>query len=154
MVPITTADDLTELVKIQLSSLATLITADGYTLICDQTTNELGWSFPISTPTKGFWILQRATRHALNILRIASAKSFKYKLINLQQKFEHYQKMIEAMDVEFEAAMASDIATFAGLDSYKMFGTKIDAGFAYDADGTDLTYDWDRLVNFAPLENA
>jgi len=154
MVTLTTADDLADLLKIQLSTLSTLITEDGYELVCDQAAAELGWSYPVTNPTKAYWMLQRAIRHALNILRIASTKSFKYKLINLQQKFEHYQKMIETMDVEFSAAVSSDIALFAGMESYKMFGTKIDAGFAYDTDGTDLTYDWDRLVNFAPLENA
>ena len=154
MYTLATADDLVDILKIQLSSLSTLITEDGYELVCNQAEAELGWSYPVTNPTKAYWILQRAIRHALNMLRIASAKSFKYKLINLQQKFDHYQKMIETMDVEFTAAVSSDVALFAGMESYKMFGTKIDAGFAYDTDGTDLTYDWDRLVNFAPLENA
>ena len=153
MYTLATADDLVDLLKIQLSSLSTLITEDGYELVCNQAEAELGWSYPVTNPTKAYWMLQRAIRHALNMLRIASAKSFKYKLINLQQKFDHYQKMIETMDVEFTAAVSSDVALFAGMESYKMFGTKIDAGFAYDTDGTDLTYDWDRLVNFSPLEN-
>ncbi len=146
------SDDLVDLLKIQLSSLSTLLTEDGYELVCNQAEQELGWSYPITTPTKLFWMVKRGTRHALNVLRIASANKFKYKTVNLQHRFEHFQKLIEEMDKELEEGMASDIALFAGIDSYKMFGTKIDAGFSYGVDGTDQTYNYDRYVNFAPLE--
>ncbi|MFA5394426.1 MAG: hypothetical protein WC346_00220 [Methanogenium sp.] len=147
----TSSDDLTDILKIQLSSLAALITEDGYELVCNQAEQELGWSYPITDPTRLFWVVKRATRHALNLLKIASANKFKYKQVNLQNRFEHFQKLIEDMDKEFEEAMSSDIGLFAGIDSYKMFGTKIDAGFAYTRMGKDVTYNSDRYVNFAPL---
>jgi hypothetical protein len=146
------SDDLADILKIQLSSLATLITEDGYELVGNLTEQELGWSYPISNPVQLFWMVKRGTRHALNLLRIASANKFKYKLINLQNRFEHFQKLIEDMDKEFEEAIITNVALFAGVDTYKMFGTKIDAGFSYGIDGSDQTYDYDKLVNFAPLE--
>jgi hypothetical protein len=152
MSALTSSDDLADLLKIQLSSLSALLTEDGYELVCNQAEQELGWSYPITTPTKLFWMVKRGTRHALNLLRIASANKFKYKMVNLQHRFEHFQKLIEEMDKEFEEGMASDIALFAGIDSYKMFGTKIDAGFSYGVDGTDQTYNYDKYINFAPLE--
>jgi len=76
-----------------------------------------------------------------------------YKQVNLQHRFDHYQKLMEELDEEFEAAMAADIALFAGVDSFRMFGTKLDAGFAYDSFGEDVTYDIERLVNFSPTED-
>jgi hypothetical protein len=145
-------DDLVDLLKIQLSSLADLITADGYELVCNTASQELGWSYPVTTPDRLFWMVKRGTRHAMNVLRIASANKFKYKTVNLQNRFEHFQKIIEDMDKEFEAAMVTNVALFAGVDTYRMFGTKIDAGFTYGIDGRDATYDTDKLVNFAPLE--
>lgn len=147
---LTDSASLTTVVQIQLSSLSSLVSAEGYILACDQASQELGWSYPVTSPTKVYWMIQRATRHALNILRIAFANKFKYKLVNLQQRFEHFQKMIEVMDLEFEDAMAADVALFANVESFKLFGTKIDAGFAYGTDGTDLTYDVERYVNFTP----
>lgn len=146
------SDDLADILKIQLSSLSALLTEEGYELVCNQAEQELGWSYPISTPTQLFWMVKRGTRHAMNLLRIASANKFKYKLVNLQQRFEHFQKLIEEMDKEFEEAIMVNVSLFAGVESFRMFGTKIDAGFSYGVDGTDQTYDYDKFVNFSPLE--
>jgi hypothetical protein len=151
MDPLSSSDDLTDILKIQLSSLATLVTTDGYELVGNQAEQELGWSYPMTDPAQLFWMVKRGTRHALNLLRIASANRFKYKQVNLQNRFEHFQKLIEEMDKEFLEAMASDVSLFSGVDTYKMFGTKIDAGFSYSVDGTDTTYDYDKYVNFQPL---
>lgn len=156
---INSADDLTDYIKIQLSNLATLIAdPDGYELVCDQAIQELGWSYPVTNPTKLLWIVKRATRHALYVLLIASANKFKYKLVNLQHRFEHFQKMIEMMDKEFAEAMASNPALFAEVgtadeNAFRTFGTKIDAGFAYDSLGNDLTYDVSKYINFSPTED-
>jgi len=149
---IATADDLTDIIKIQLSALATLITDDGYELVCDQAAQELGWSYPVTAPTKVLWMVKRGTRHAMNILMLASANKFRYKQVSLNHRFEHFNKLIAEMDKEFEAAINGDIALFAGVDSYAMFGTKIDAGFSYTRYGKDITYEVDQLVNFSSME--
>jgi hypothetical protein len=146
------ADELTDYLKIQLSSLSTLITEYGYELVCDQALQELGWSYPMTTPTKVSWAIKRGTRHSIYLLMLASAYKFKYKQVNLQHRFDHFKSLIDSMDAEFTEALTTDTALFAGVDSYKMFGTKIDAGFAYDSIGNDVTYNTDRLVNFTPLE--
>lgn len=155
---ITSADGLTDYVKVQLSSLSSLITDDGYELVCDQAIQELGWSYPITTSLKMFWVMKRATRHAIYILLIASANKFKYKLVNLQHRFEHFKSMIEQMDKEFAEAMASDPTLFlevgsANENAFRMFGTKIDAGFSYDELGNDQTYNVDKYINFSPTED-
>lgn len=151
MITLLDENDVMEYVQIQLSSLSTLLTADGLSFAVSQAEQELGWSYPITNPTQVLWIIKRATRHSLNILKIASANKFKYKTINLQNRFEHFQKLVEDMDKEFEEALTFDLAAFSGVDSFKVFGTKIDAGFAYDIVGTDLTYDIDQYVNFSSM---
>ncbi len=153
MDPITSSDDLIVILKVQLSSLASLITPEGYELVCSQAEQELGWSYPITDPTRLFWLVKRASRHALALLEIASANKFKYKQVNLQHRFEHFKALIEEMDQEFEKAMASNMGLFSGVDSYRMFGTKIDAGFAYTKFGKDITYHPDQYVNFSPISD-
>jgi hypothetical protein len=152
------ADDLTDLLKIQLSSLSTLITEDGYEFVCDQAIQELGWPFPLTVPARIFWTMKRATRHATYILLIASANKFKYKLVNLQHRFEHFKALIEMMDQEFADALNTDPTLFIDINldpnAYKIFGTKIDAGFAYDFAGNDITYNMDRYINFTPSEGS
>jgi hypothetical protein len=151
-IELNSADDLTDAVKIQLSTLASLITEEGYEFVSDQAVQELGWSYPVTTPAKVLWMIKRATRHALNILRIASANKFKYKLVNLQNRFEHFQKLIEQMDIEFGEALIVEVTLFNGTPIYALFGTKIDAGFSYGIDGREETYYKDRYVNFSPME--
>ena len=150
------ADELTDLLKIQLSNLSTLITTEGYEFLCDQTLQELGWSYPLTTPAKIFWTMKRATRHATYVLLIASANKFKYKLVNLQNRFEHFKVLIDMMDKEFALTMSSEPSLFitssADPNAYKIFGTKIDAGFAYDETGKDITYDIDRFIVSSPSE--
>jgi hypothetical protein len=153
MATLSSASDLEDLVKVQLSGLSSLVTTDGYEFACDQAYNELGWSYPVTNPTQVLWMIKRATRHALDILRIASANKFKYKQVNLQHRFDHFQKLIEDLDKEFLEALTYDIAPLgSGLSSFKLFGTKLDAGFSYGIDGTDETYKIDKYVNFSPVE--
>jgi hypothetical protein len=146
------SDELTDALKIQLSTLATLITDDGYELVSDTVVQELGWDYPVTTPAKVLWMIKRGTRHSLNLLRLASANKFKYKLVNLQNRFEHFQKLIEDMDKEFADAMIAEASLFSDTPLYALFGTKIDAGFSYRKDGKDETYFEDRYVNFSPME--
>lgn len=148
------ADALTDAVKLQLSSSSTLITADGWEQVAEMTMGELGWDYPVSNPTQMFWAVTRGVRHACFILMIAAAHKFKYKQANINQRFDHYNKLIEDLDKKYEAAIDSDPALFANVEAYKLFGTKIDAGFKYSSLGEDLTYRLDALVNFSPSDDA
>ncbi len=56
------------------------------------------------------------------------------------------------MDQDFETAVQDNPAEFAGVDLFKMFGSKVDAGFSYDDYGRDTTYSDDNQVVFAPKE--
>lgn len=151
--PYTSADDLTDVIKIQMSSSSTLITADGWEQVAEMTMNELGWDYPVSNPTQMFWAVTRGVRHACFILMIAAAHKFKYKQANINQRFDHYKELIAELDKKFEAGIESDPTIFANVEAYKLFGTKIDAGFKYNSLGEDLTYRLDALVNFSPSDD-
>ena len=124
-----------------LSASSDLLTSDGKESAVNSALTELGWILPQTDTAKIWWITKRAWRHASYILWFASAQKFKYKQVNLQQRFDHYEKVIVSMDAEFEEALRTSANIFAGVDVTKMFGTVIGAGFIYDYVGTDITYD-------------
>ncbi len=136
-----TVDDTIDFVKIQLSSAASTLTTEGLEAAVNKALAELGWSLPIDNAEKEMWLVIRAARHACYILWIASAQKFKYKQVNLQHRFEHYEKLIKHMDSEFDAALSANSTLFSNIESYKLFGTAVGAGFAYDDLGQDITYD-------------
>ena len=146
-----TADQVVAIVVQEVKGLSDLFTSDDYTNARVTAEAELGWTFPV----EGFrfiWMKNRIKRHLIYILLFDSAKSFKIKQYNLQHKFEHYRAMIRDMDRDFEEEMAANIAEFAGVDSFKLFGVKIDAGLSYDTTGNETTYDEDRLVKSSLTE--
>src|SRR5512137_2385939 len=136
--------DLTDLivaVEVMLGTSSSVLSSEGYESAVNSALSELGWSLPNEDPIRIWWITKRAVRYACFILWVASAQKFKYKQINLQQRFEHYQELIKVMDAEFDDAMAFDPGLFSDVESYKLFGTAINAGFRYDYIGRDITYD-------------
>jgi hypothetical protein len=133
--------DIIELVKIQLSTSSDLLTDDGLTAAVNTATSELRWVLPQTDTTKILWITKRALRHACFILWVASAQKFKYKQVNLNQRFDHYDVLLKAMDLEYEVALNTQTNIFSDVDVTKMFGSVIGSGFVYDSIGNDLTYD-------------
>jgi hypothetical protein len=136
-----TKDEIIELVQIQLSSSSTLISDDGYESAVNTASTELGWSYPQTDPTRVLWLVKRTIRHCCYMLWLSSAQKFKYKQVNLQQRFEHYQILVRQMDREFTDALTEQPSLFAGVDIHKMFGTSLGAGFVYSDLGEDMTYD-------------
>jgi len=141
------ADDIIDLVKIQLSTSSELITDDGYESALAIAVSELGWEVPNSDTIQSMWLSKRTLRHCLFILWVASAQKFKYKQVNLQQRFEHYDRLLKVMDEEYTLAAESDSALFSNVAAYKQFGTAVGPGFSYDAIGRDTTYDVSSFVN-------
>lgn len=135
-----TKTDIIALVKIQMAS-SVVLTDDGFGAAVDSAATELGWTLPEEDPTRLLWIVKRSVRYACYILWVASAQKFKYKQVNLQQRFEHYKLLIENMDTEYETALANNTKLFANVETYKMFGTAVGAGFNYDFMGRDITYE-------------
>jgi hypothetical protein len=140
--------DVVDLITIQMSTTASALSPEGLESAVESAMSELGWSFPVTDNNKCWWVAKRAIRHACFILWVASAQKFKYKQVNLQQRFEHYEKLLKVMDTEFTTALATDTNIFANVESYKMFGTAVGAGFRYDFIGRDITYeDLTRYIN-------
>ena len=146
-----TKDELIVLLKAEVV-ISALVDAD-YSNACDDASRETTWAFPVSTNFKILWMKDRAKRALFFYLASQSAHKFKVKQISLNQRFDHYLKLIEYMDDQFTEAVEAYPAEFGDVDIYKMFGTKVDAGFATDGLGRDITYDAEQEVIVTPDEN-
>jgi len=147
-----TKNELSILLQKRLRQISDYIVPEDVIEGIEDAERETGWSLPVSGSFKEFWMINRSKRHVYEILRTGNAHKFKVEGINLQHRFDHYHKLIQEMDEKFEAAVIDNPAEFAGVDTFKMFGTKVDAGFAYDDYGKDVTYDSDKVVIFTPKE--
>lgn len=147
-----TKNELSIIVQKRLRQISDYILPEDVLEAIEDAERETGWTLPVSGSFKEYWIINRSKRHVYEILRTGNAHKFKVEGINLQHRFDHYHKLIQEMDVKFEAAVKDNPAEFAGVDTFKMFGTKIDAGFVYDDQGKDTSYDTDNLVIFTPKE--
>lgn len=145
-----TADELKEVLQIELKSLASKLDSNDYDQALNNAQRDTGWTCPVTIAFQIQWLKERAKRWLFFFLLSESAHKFKFEQINLQQRFEHYKELIKYMDEQFEAAKEENIAEFAGAQAYEMFGTKIEAGFQYDDIGNDLTYEDDNIVIVEP----
>jgi len=150
-----TKDEMSDLIIEEVKGLTSYLTdPDDYTNALNDASRETGWSFPVTGDFKILWQKKRAKRHLYSYLRDESAIKFKAKQFSLGEKFEHFYKLVKAMDEDFIAIMESRPEQFAGVDAFHLFGTKIDAGFVSEAQtGRDLTYDTDHDVIFTPTDS-
>lgn len=125
-----------------------------YTDAIDDAELELGWSLPQTDSFRIDWLRKRATRNLIHFLSIGSARKFRAEGYHLHQKYKHYSSLVVSMDKEFEKAIEDNPHQFAGVDAYKLFGQKIDAGFRTNELGEDITYDSDNIVQITPTENG
>jgi len=147
----TTNAEMQTLLSVEVKSLDDYLDAADYENACDDASRETGWAFPVTDTFKIYWQKERAKRALFFYLLTESAHKFKYKQINLQHRFEHHKKIIEYMDEQFLKAQKERPDQFADVDVYRMFGTKIDAGFQYEQQtGRDTSYGGDNEVIFAP----
>lgn len=142
--------DLIKKLQEEVKGLTTYLVNKDYENAADDAINEFESEYPVDGQLLEYWVKKRAKRHIFYYLLTESAHKFKFEQINLQHRFDHYSKLIESEDKAFEVFMEERPDLFAGVSSYKMFGTKVDAGFAYDDVGKDITYDDDQLVEFDP----
>ena len=149
-----TKTELTTLLGQELKDLSSSLDDNDYSNAISDAERET-WSMPQSADFKIKWIKERAKRHLFFYLGSESASKFRYKNIYLQHRFDHYMKLVDRMDKEFEQAIKDDPYQFADVSSYEAVGTKIDAGFAYQGGtGKDYTYDEDNEVLIHPNENS
>lgn len=142
--------ELTALLEREIGDLSTQFESTNYSDAIDDAERDTGFSLPATDTFQIKWLKERAKRHLIYFLLIKNADKFRVKQIHLQHRFEHYVKMIEMMDEAFDKAQIEYIYEFAQVNTYEAFGHKIDAGFAYDSLGRDITYDDDQEVIVNP----
>lgn len=149
-----TKDEMSTLVERELMGLATKFDVDNFSDAADDAARDTGFSFPVTTAFQIKWMKQRMKRAMFFMLLTGAAKKVKYEQISLEQEFGHYREIIKDLDAEFERAKKDDPYEFAGVSSYQMFGTKIDAGFQYEhLTGVDTTYNDGNEVIISPNES-
>jgi len=107
------------------SSIGDYLTLPEIKECCDEAMGDTGWSFPVSGTFQEHWSKQRTKRHCYFRLWTQSARKFKVEQLNLGERFTHYGKVIELMDLRFEKIMEECPEEFSGVDAYKMFGTVV-----------------------------
>jgi len=135
-----TQDDLLDLLPVELKGLSKYLVTVDYENAVNDALRETGWTFPMSSTTMEYWVKTRSKRHIFFYLMSESAHKFKYDVISLDQRFLHYKAIIEQMDKEWANFTLDNPELFID-NAEDWFCTKIDAGFAYDEVGTDLSYD-------------
>ena len=144
--------DLITLVQAEVMDLANRFDSDDYANAIDDAERETGWTLPLTENFKLFWIKRRVKRHLFYMLLTKYADKFKYEGANLQHRFEHFWKLVADEDEAFEKAQNNQPQMFAAVSTSQLFGHKIDAGFAYDRLGQDVTYDGDNQVVISPSD--
>ena len=148
-----TKDQLVRKLKQKVRGLSNYLDKVDYENALEDSERETGWTIPIDDDFKLYWIQNRSIRHLYSYLLSESAHKFKYEQINLQQRYEHYRQLVKDYDKAFTEIQESRPEMFAGVEAYKMFSTKIDAGFHYDGIGNDDTYNKNNEVVFTPTED-
>jgi len=134
-----------QLLQKEVKGLDSYLDLKDYQNAVQKAVYDTGWSFPVSTNNRIYWILERSKRHLFFFLMSESAHKFKVKQYNLQHRFEHYRELIKDMDMQWE-----NYSNAMPDDGLGLFGTKVDAGFQYDSTGKDTTYGTKNKVVFRP----
>jgi len=147
----TTDSQIKTLIKQEVKSLSTYLEEDDYNNALNDAKRETGFA-TFATDFRVHWVKMRAKRHLFFYLATETARKFKVKQFSLDQRFKHYMILIKEMDVQFELAKEEHPEEFTDVESQHLFGTKVDAGFAYDGFGADMTYDEDQQVIINPSD--
>ena len=150
-----TKDEMVVRLQQEVKGLTSSLADVDYDNAIDAAQRDTGWALPQTVDFNIKWLIERSKRHLFFFLLSESASKFRFKAIHLQHKFEHYRLLIADMDKRFTAAQEEFAFEFAGVSSYELAGTKIDAGFSYDPlTGRDTTYDAENQVMIHPNENS
>jgi hypothetical protein len=155
MADLLTQDSLQDLLPIEVKGLSNYLADDDYENAVNDALRDTGWTFPLSGDArqvgmKELWLKTRAKRHLFFYLMSESAHKFKYDVIALNQRFDHYKAIVDAMDKDWTKFIDDNPELFV-TNASDWFCTKVDAGFAYNEVGEDLTYDSDVPVFFSGL---
>ena len=133
--------DHVEFIELELSATGTKLSSEELDQAAAKAMLELRWVYPISDSFKRYWAIERGKRHALYILLMIAAHKFKYKQINLNQRFDHYYQLIKTMDAEFAKVIDDYPSVFPGVETEHGFTHYIPSGFENDFMGKDASTD-------------
>jgi len=148
-----TEAELIVVVKRFMKAQQSELTDDDYADAVDRAEAET-WALPQTSAFRIDWLKKRTIRHLYDFLSTQSARKFRAGKFYLDQRFDHYEKLIKRYDKEFQEALDAHINEFANVNAYEMFGTKIDAGFSYNTFGEDTTYTSTNEVINTPNESS
>lgn len=151
-----TKSEMATLLEVEVKGLTSYLDNPvDYNNALDDSSRDTGWAFPVSGDFKILWQKERAKRYLFYYLLTESAIKFQYKQIKLDQRFKHFKELVKDMDDAFKIIQEEEAFQFAGVSSYEAFGTKIDAGFANEAQtGVDITYTSEQEVLISPNEES
>lgn len=128
--------------KKQLKGLADLFDDDMLSTALSTALAELGWTVPTTRKFRTYWILERAKRACVSMMCMDTAYAFKFKEINLQQRFEHFSALLKQMDEQFEAAKKANPEEFI-IEDPEMTSDEKSAQFGdYYGSRVRYTKDW------------
>ncbi len=145
-----TESDAITLITREIRALSSNFVAADYADAVDAAERETGFVFPNTSDFQTKWLLSRTKRALFFSLLSENVTSFKFKQINLQDKFKNLKQIVSDMDKDFETAQTEYMSEFANVEELQMFGHKADAGFSYDDFGRETTFDTDQVVSIHP----
>lgn len=101
-----------DMLKISLRGVTDLLDDTALEQAVDVAGYETGWSLPLEKPFRIYWYGERAVRAAIAMMVYDTAHAFKFKQINLQQRWEHYSKTLNDMDKAFALAKKENPTEF------------------------------------------
>jgi len=131
---IESSEEFIDLIKTSLGASSSLLEPEEYEHAALQALYELGWDYPIEDTKKKYWSVQRGKRHSLDIIRNSAADEFRYKQISLNQRFEHFNRLIQELDQEFYDALNED-PIFANASPEELFGQYLGNNLYYNIFG-------------------
>lgn len=148
-----TSGELITTVTAEMKDLATNLVAIDYTNAVEDAQRETAYSLPNTDSEQLYWLKQRTKRHLVFMLATGAAGKFQVKQIKLDQKFRNLKDLYVDMDRLWKEAQESLGIGIA--DIYKLFGSKIDAGYSYDTvTGEETTYETEQLVIVTPDDSV
>jgi len=146
-----TKDELVTALTREIKALTSRFNADDYVSAVNDAERET-WSLPQTTSFRILWLKSRAKRHLYSYLRDEAADKVDSEGYKTSQLFKQFSQLVKDFDVEFMVAVEENPDQFAGVDTYKLFGSQIDGGFSTDFLGRETTYGTDNEVNLTPDE--
>ena len=140
-----TYNELLALLPTEIKGLSNYLVSVDYENAVNDAIRETGWALPVvgynaqQSALVELWLKSRAKRHLFFYLMSESAHKFKYDVIFLNQRFDHYSTIIKQMDDNWNQFI-NDYPELFITNASDWFGTKVDAGFAYEETGEDITY--------------